>query len=395
MTLRFEAAESPLVQPAPVSELWYTRCPVPTASGIALELGWLAHEFDRLGIRLSSLRDSDAADVRLAHFNHSLPGLFREGGNIPGDLGAVEWPGYVGRGADLGRRISGHSGPARIRDCQPSRSARRAHRAAATNGTTHRFCPRHGAARHRERAGAWRAHDPKRRAGRHCKRATGICRRGTQRSLPSARGRSPVAGHVDAIYVKGAVGRGSAREHRLATVVDLGRHPDPLVRVNNGNPRPVTVDRRTARERPDLVARYLSVLIRAANWAKEHASEVTAIVAREVNRLPDDVHAGYGPDLTAPLTSISHRGGSSDWRGRRTFCCTGASSRTTLMSMAGSTTSRSASRRGYKPMTYFILIPRLWSRSSGSQKLAQDPAFDPCDSRQHRVRADAANRAAD
>ena len=83
MTLRFEAPESPLVQPAPVSELWYTRCPVPTASGIALELGWLAHEFDRLGIRLSSLRDSDAADVRLAHFSHSLPGLFREGGNIP------------------------------------------------------------------------------------------------------------------------------------------------------------------------------------------------------------------------------------------------------------------------------------------------------------------------
>jgi ABC-type nitrate/sulfonate/bicarbonate transport system substrate-binding protein len=55
--------------------------------------------------------------------------------------------------------------------------------------------------------------------------------------------------------------------------------------------------RSIGRERPDLVARYLSVPIRAANWAKDHASEVTAFVAREVNRLPDDVHAGYGPDL--------------------------------------------------------------------------------------------------
>src|SRR5436309_2929815 len=47
MTLTFEAPERPIVQPAPVSELWYTRCPVPTASGVALELGWLAHEFGR------------------------------------------------------------------------------------------------------------------------------------------------------------------------------------------------------------------------------------------------------------------------------------------------------------------------------------------------------------
>lgn len=83
MTLVFEEAARLPGSSQAINELWYTRCPVPTASGIALELGWLSEEFHRLGITLSSVRDSSEADVRLAHFSHSLPGLFREGGNIP------------------------------------------------------------------------------------------------------------------------------------------------------------------------------------------------------------------------------------------------------------------------------------------------------------------------
>lgn len=298
MTLRFEAPERPIVQPAAVSELWYTRCPVPTASGIALELGWLAHEFDRLGIRLSSLRDSDVADVRLAHFSHSLPGLFREGGNIPAiwarsngqDTSVVALTWVDEYQAILVRPQSGIATPADLRGARiglPRQTGQRIDfaRAMALRGVVSAL----------ELGGLTTQNVALIDIASEQPVFAGAERNGRFHQLEVE---ALVAGHVDAIYVKGAVGRGNAREHRLATVVDLGRHPDPLVRVNNGNPRPVTVDRRTARERPDLVARYLSVLIRAANWAKDHASEVTAIVAREVNRLPDDVHAGYGPDLS-------------------------------------------------------------------------------------------------
>src|SRR5262245_63406157 len=69
--------------PAAVEALWYTRCPVPTASGIAIELGWLDEEFAPDGIQVASLRSSGSRTVRESHFDHSMANSFREGGNTP------------------------------------------------------------------------------------------------------------------------------------------------------------------------------------------------------------------------------------------------------------------------------------------------------------------------
>ena len=69
--------------PRAVSELWYTRCPVPTASSIAISQGWLDDEFTPDDIAVASLRASDSASVRESHFDHKLDDSFRQGGNIP------------------------------------------------------------------------------------------------------------------------------------------------------------------------------------------------------------------------------------------------------------------------------------------------------------------------
>ncbi len=48
--------------------IWYTRCPVPTATGIAADLGWLDDEFAPDGIEVRSLQDvsrDEAADYPL------------------------------------------------------------------------------------------------------------------------------------------------------------------------------------------------------------------------------------------------------------------------------------------------------------------------------------------
>lgn len=66
-----------------ISELWYTRCPVPTISGVALDLGWLDRTFAKNGISFKSLRAAEERSVRESHYDHKLKGLFREGGNIP------------------------------------------------------------------------------------------------------------------------------------------------------------------------------------------------------------------------------------------------------------------------------------------------------------------------
>lgn len=63
--------------------LWFTRCPVPTATGIAADRQWLADEFTPDGITVRSLQDAAPDADRAAHFTHALPGLFREGGNVP------------------------------------------------------------------------------------------------------------------------------------------------------------------------------------------------------------------------------------------------------------------------------------------------------------------------
>ncbi len=57
------------------------------------------------------------------------------------------------------------------------------------------------------------------------------------------------------------------RERGLEIVFELSAHPDPSIRVNNAVPRPITADRTLVIERPDLVARYLSVLLRTGRWA--------------------------------------------------------------------------------------------------------------------------------
>ncbi|WP_371422761.1 ABC transporter substrate-binding protein [Tardiphaga sp.] len=297
-----------------VGELWYTRCPVPTASGIALDLGLLRDEFAKSGIELKSIRDSEDPRVNISHFDHSLPGLFREGGNIPAiwarsegrDTVTValtwidEYQAIVVRGdssihslADLvGRKIG-----------LPRQHGQRVDfaRAMSLRGieTGLRVA---GLSLEQVELVDVTSEQPVFVTG------AGVAN-GRFHELESA---ALLRGDVDAIYVKGAPGLGSAKTHGLRSLINLGALEDPLLRVNNGNPRPVTVDRRTALERPDLVARYLAVLLQASHWAEGHASEVFEIIGKEVGRPAEEARAAYGSDVAhrfgLDLSDIRRRG---------------------------------------------------------------------------------------
>ena len=105
----------------PVTALWYTRCPVPTASSLAIAQGWLDEEFAPDGITVASLRSSADRAVRESHFDHSQAASFRQGGNIP-----PIWT--RSRGADV--RLIGLSWPSSTRRSSPA--ARRGSRARRT-----------------------------------------------------------------------------------------------------------------------------------------------------------------------------------------------------------------------------------------------------------------------
>ncbi|MGR7001861.1 hypothetical protein ACU686_33880 [Yinghuangia aomiensis] len=92
--------------------VWYTRCPVPTASGLALHRGTLAAEFTGDGLAFGVLQDGPAELAR-HHFDHQLVGLFREGGNVPALAARSEGAPSRLIEADLDRRVAVDPGPAR------------------------------------------------------------------------------------------------------------------------------------------------------------------------------------------------------------------------------------------------------------------------------------------
>jgi ABC-type nitrate/sulfonate/bicarbonate transport system substrate-binding protein len=280
------------------TELWYTRCPVPTASGIAQHYRWLHQEFAAIGIELRSIRAADDRGVRDSHFNHSHPGMFREGGNIPaiwaranGQNTAVVGITWV----DEEQVILARPDSA-IRDVGDLRGRRVGlpkhespnvdfSRAMALRG----FVTALGLAGLRSDDARF-VDIPSGDIDLREDPATGHSRR-------NAVVEALLAGEIDALYVKGAQGDALLKRHGLRVVLDINSHPDPVIRINNGTPRPITVDRNLAIQNEELVARYLAVLLRTAEWAKTHRGEVIEAVAAETNTTPQDVADAYGPNF--------------------------------------------------------------------------------------------------
>ncbi|MDB5712940.1 MAG: hypothetical protein JWO15_337 [Sphingomonadales bacterium] len=276
--------------------IWYTRCPVPTTSGIAQHYGWLDAEFAPDGITLKSIRASEDKAVRVSHYDHSQPNSFREGGNVPPiwtrGLGrntvvvGITWVDeeqliLVRADSDIktlgqlaGKRLGLPLHDSEIVDIGRSQDLRGLLTALQIAGLSRddvTFVDLQGGDFDlRENLDGSRAH------------------LGAQALL---------AGAADAIYAKGAVGATLVEKHGFRSILDINAQTDPLVRVNAGTPRPITVDATLARDHPELVARYLAVLQQTAAWAKIHPDEVVAAIASETSAAETAVRRGFGPEL--------------------------------------------------------------------------------------------------
>ena len=113
-------------------------------------------------------------------------------------------------------------------------------------------------------------------------------------------------GKVDAIYVKGAGAQDAARRHGFKVGIDLDKLPEKRFRVNNGTPRPITVHEHLLENHYDVVVRFLSQTLRAAEWAKSNLTQVYEILGSEIGASPegfraayrDDFHLSLAPDLS-------------------------------------------------------------------------------------------------
>jgi sulfonate transport system substrate-binding protein len=276
--------------------IWYTRCPVPTTSGIAQHFRWLHNAFARIGIEVESIRASADKSVRRSHYDHSQPNQFREGGNVP-----PLWARGLGRDTVVVGitwvdeeqliLVRADSDIRNVTDLKGKRLG----------------LPRHDS----EIVDIGRGQDLR---GLLAALAIGQIDRaevtfvdldGGDFDLDERReGKRPhlgaealLAGKADAIYAKGAVSATLIERHGFRAILDINAQEDPLRRVNAGTPRPVTVDGSLAREHPEIVARYLAVLQKTAEWAKDHPEEVVRALAAETGATEAAVRRGFGPHL--------------------------------------------------------------------------------------------------
>jgi ABC-type nitrate/sulfonate/bicarbonate transport system substrate-binding protein len=80
-------------------------------------------------------------------------------------------------------------------------------------------------------------------------------------------------------------------------VVDIGAHPDPLVRVNTCTPRTFTVSGALLDRHPELVQRLVKRVVAAGEWAISHPAEAVRHIGLETATADNWVKYGYGRDV--------------------------------------------------------------------------------------------------
>ena len=288
--------------------LWYTRCPVPIGLGIAIQKGWLEEAFKAQGVKLASILESNEASVRESHFSHTVRNSVRHGGNIPA-IGAralgrdtrvlgLSWADEVQlilaqpessihSVRDLkGRRVGLPKWKNVEVDFARAMALRGLENALSLEGLSVKDVELIDYVREskysddtRKNVGGILVLDGARGARRQNAEVIGLLR-----------------GEVDAIYLKGAQGAQIAHLFGLETIIDIGSHPEPLIRANNGTPRTLTVDANLIENHFDVAVTIVEQVLGAEAWAQEHPDETRLFLARETNTNEYWARTAYGED---------------------------------------------------------------------------------------------------
>ena len=296
-----------------LSQVWLTRSPVPTATGLAYKLGWLAEEFAADRLSLGTLQDMAPPDLRRHYYDHRLPSLIREGGSLmaigaraqgaPSRLIGLTW--IDEHQAILVRPDSDIRQPRDLKGC----------RLALPIWIDHPL-PGHQRGSSIQRGMSLRGYEGVlAHAGltfgdvTFVEVAAGLAAPLAAPSSPATRDsiaqlwslHALADGDVDAVYVKGAAAVDAAHVLGLVVGVDLDRLPDRRFRVNNGTPRPITVHEKLIETHFDVVVRFLHQTLRAAEWAKDNLADVRQVLQTETRGSAEAVTEAYSDDALRNL----------------------------------------------------------------------------------------------
>ena len=285
------------------TDIWYTRCPVPTASGIAFQRNMFDDEFDGTDFKVRNIKELGPAKAD-SHFNHSLENSYREGGSIPPlwakNGGAdtvmigltfvsdsicfyVRPDSGIHSFADLkGKRVALGVRPYIMIDFMKIN----AHKAWDCGLRAHGMTLDDVQLVELEINDDMHANiNPNFKAGEKPPVSNMF-----EVEMAALRN-----GEVDAIWAKGCQTRQLEREasDQLRLISDLLYDTDDMELRVNANPRIITVSGNMARENPDAVVRYLQVLIRASRWGSANPQECSETLATELGVSVADINGSF------------------------------------------------------------------------------------------------------
>lgn len=110
------------------------------------------------------------------------------------------------------------------------------------------------------------------------------------------------SGEVDAIYVKLTQIQKLLDTGKFRVLFDLSANPSLLAPINNEYPNILTVSKKLAEERPEVVVAYVKQVLRAGVWAKTHRTETLQLLAEQTHGTPGQTAASYAFDFHKHLT---------------------------------------------------------------------------------------------
>ncbi|MBF6569710.1 MAG: ABC transporter substrate-binding protein [Candidatus Binataceae bacterium] len=290
--------------------IWYTRCPVPTAAGIAYQRRTFRELFAGSGYEVRNIKELGAGQLN-THFHHELDASFREGGGsppiwayakgAPTRLLAITFMEEV-----LGIYVRADDPAASVTDLAGRRAALPVwpklifnfFRFAAEKGF-HSALRVHGMSdRDMKFVDVAETDDPAEFINPDF--ADGRPR--VTRSYYHEQLEALRAGKVDAIFGKGGETAALEREAggAIRRLYDLRDAPTMADRVNNSTPRLLTVSESLVEQHPEAVTRYVQTLVRTAIWARTHEAEAAQAVAAEAGIEPADIRTCFS-NFTAKL----------------------------------------------------------------------------------------------
>ncbi len=309
------------LSPAPAStsstpaldRIWFTRCPVPTATGLAYKLGWLGEEFAGDNLPIETLQES-TTELRRHHYDHRLPSLIREGGNLlafgarsqgePTRLVGLTW--IEEWQTILVRPDSGITKPEHLKGKKLALPTWTDHAIPShqRGSSIARGMSLHGYKGALASAGLTLddvefVEVPANRSAPVEDLAGGRAGSGNLAGLWALQ--RLLNGEVDALYVKGAAAVDAAKKLGIVVGINLDHLPERRFRVNNGTPRPITVHQSLIDDHFDVLTRFLYQTLRAADWARDHLADVRGVLQSETRGSAEAVAEAYSDDALRSL----------------------------------------------------------------------------------------------